>query len=131
MLILSHVIRGLLATWHRRRNRPPKGFPAAGLDLYDSEDHDHLYVLGHVSSERMTAAVAEYIRHIHFPPDAVVNDPLTVLDGGANRVRATIRQGYATFDLRRVGWYEFSARLFVEPGTRGAWPITYWPGEFG
>ncbi|WP_166427814.1 hypothetical protein, partial [Nonomuraea mesophila] len=100
------------------------------LDLYDSED-DHLYVLGHVSSERMTAAVAEYIRHIHFPPNTLVDNPLSVLDGGADRVRATIRHTYATFDLRRVGFCEFSARLFVQPETKGAWPITYWPGEFG
>ncbi|MEV1003365.1 hypothetical protein [Nonomuraea sp. NPDC050202] len=125
------IIRGALSAGNRRQPRPPRGFPAAGLDLYDSEDHDHLYVLGHVSPDRMTRAVAEYMRHIHFAPDAVVDDPLAILAGGAARVRATIRQGYATFDLRPVGFCEFSARLFVDPKTPSAWPITYWPGEFG
>ncbi|WP_188186813.1 hypothetical protein [Nonomuraea sp. SYSU D8015] len=125
------ILRDLLTVWRRQRTRPPRGFPAAGLNLYDSENDDHLYVLGHVSADQMTAAVAEYIRHIHFAPDAVVDDPLATLAGGAERVRATIRHGYATFDLRRVGFSEFSARLFVDPKTPGAWPITYWPGEFG
>ncbi|MDP4501098.1 hypothetical protein [Nonomuraea turcica] len=128
---MRRLITGLLVAWQRRRTRPPKGFPAAGLDLYDSEDDDHLYVLGHVSPERMTKAVAEYMQHIHYAPGTVVDDPLAHLDGGAERVRATICHGYATFDLRPVGFCEFSARLFVEPRTRGAWPITYWPGEFG
>jgi hypothetical protein len=121
---------GLLDALRRRRTRPPRGFPAAGLDLYDSEDGE-LFALGHVSAERMAAAVAAYMRHTQYAPDAVVDDPLAVLDGGADRVRATIRRGYAVFDLRPVGFCEFSAKLFVEPTTTGAWPITYWPGEYG
>jgi len=124
-------VNGLLAAWHRRRNRPPRGFPAAGLDLYDSEEDDHLYVLGHVSRARMTAAVAEYMQHIRYAPGAVVDDPLAHLDGGADRVRRSIRHGYATFNVRPVGFSEFSSRLFVDPESKGALPITYWPGEFG
>ncbi|WP_219517512.1 hypothetical protein [Nonomuraea ceibae] len=121
---------GLLNALLRRRNRPPRGFPAAGLDLYDSEDGD-LVALGHVSADRMTAAVAEYIQHTRYAPNAVVDDPLAVLAGGADRVRATVCYGYATFDLNPAGFSEFSAVLFVKPGTKGAWPITYWPGEDG
>jgi hypothetical protein len=119
---MGTILGSLRAAWRRRSTRPPRGFPTAGLDLYDAEEDDNLFVLGHVSADRMTAAVAGWIRHIRFAPDAVVDDPLAILDGGAARVRATIRQGYATFDLRPVGFCEFSARL---------WPITYWPGEFG
>lgn len=108
----------------------PEGFPAAGLQVYDSEDGD-LFAFGHVGPDEMTAAVAEWIRHTQFAADAVVNDPLAILDGGADRVRATIRHGYATYDPRPTGFSEFTAKLFVDPETVGALPITYWPGEFG
>ncbi|MEU7857879.1 hypothetical protein [Nonomuraea sp. NPDC049141] len=109
----------------------PEGFPAHGLQVYDAEEDDYLFTFGHVTPDQMTAAVAEYIRHIHFPPDAVVDDPLATLVGGAERVRATICYGYATYDPRPTGFCSFSADLFVDPTTEGALPITYWPGEFG
>lgn len=108
----------------------PEGFPAAGVQVYDSEDGD-LFAFGHVSADEMTAAVADYIRHIHFAPNAIVDDPLAVLDGGADRVRATIRHGHATYDPHPAGLSEFTAKLFVDQETAGALPITYWPGEFG
>ncbi|MCF6467439.1 hypothetical protein FAF44_03290 [Nonomuraea sp. MG754425] len=110
--------------------RLPPGFPAQGLQLYDSAEDDNLFALGHISADRMTAAVADWIRHIRFAPDAVVDDPLATLDGGAERVRGTIQHLYAIFDIKDVGVCAFSIRL-VAPETEGACPITYWPGEFG
>lgn len=126
-------LRHLLAVWRGSNALPPlpEGFPAQGLQLYDAEDDDYLFASGHVSADRMTAAVADWIRHIHFAPNAVVDDPLAALDGGAERVRATIQLGYATFNVSRASVGAFSWRLFVDPETEGARPITYWPGEFG
>lgn len=109
----------------------PEGFPAAGLQVYDAAEDDSLFAFGHVSLDQMTAAVAEWIRHIRFAPDAVVDNPLAVLDGGADRVRETIRQGYATYDPRPTGGGAFTAKMFVDQDAEGAVPITHWPGEFG
>jgi hypothetical protein len=109
----------------------PAGFPAQGLQLYDAEDGDNLFTFGHVSPERMTAAVAEYVRHIHYAPDVQVADPLAILKGGAERVRATIQHGYATYDPHPSGFCAFTAQMLVDPGTECALPITYWPGEDG
>ncbi|MEV4078913.1 hypothetical protein AB0J43_01300 [Nonomuraea fuscirosea] len=109
----------------------PPGFPTQGLQIYDAEWDDSLFTFGHVSPDRMTAAVADWIRHIHYAEDAVVDDPLAMLDGGAERVRATIVHTYVTYDPRPSGVCAFSTRKFVGPGIEGARPITYWPGEDG
>ncbi|MEW1842656.1 hypothetical protein AB0392_32330 [Nonomuraea angiospora] len=111
-------------------NLPP-GFPTQGLQLYDAAEEDYLFTFGHVSPERMTAAVSDWIRHIHYAEEAVVEDPLAILAGGGERVRATIQHTYATYDPRPSGVCAFSARKFVDPDTEGAVPITYWPGEDG
>lgn len=107
---------------------PPDGFPAAGLELYDGEDDSSLFTFGHVDVERMVEAVADYVRHTQFAPDAMVKDPLASLIGGVGRVRSTITHGYALWDPRPIGCGDFSAKLLVAPSTPHAWPITYWEG---
>ncbi|WP_327591380.1 hypothetical protein OHA25_60635 (plasmid) [Nonomuraea sp. NBC_00507] len=117
-------------TWPSRNPLvdPPQGFESQGLHLYDSEDGASLFTFGHVSTERMVAAVADYVRGTQFGPGAVVKDPLASLVGGAERVRLSICYGYATYDPAPCGFGEFSAELFVDPCSDGAVPITYWKG---